>query len=347
MGKKREYVSLIYLRGIFILIIIFYHLGGNFGTILNKELEWCYEWGGHLGNTFFFMVSGFLITHGYSARISNGEISFVDYMIRRSVKIFPLYFLTNVFRLGLNIAIVGIHTLKFDELLRVIFMAASGWVTNITPYNDPTWFVCVLMICYIVYYFVGMIKGKNKDIYYGLVFLIVMYGRSISVLGMQIPFMRSGDGQGLYCFFLGVVLYEIITSSYKNLNRVLLYMSNFLSFLFLILAYNNGVSTMTNDVPMVISLFNAVLNKGLVRIVSVKPMVLLGKISMSLYFIHGPWIALYHMIQKVCILGECNLYVQYSIIVGVLLVISLVSYFYIEPVFEKWTRFIFKRNIDN
>ena len=119
-NTKKKYVALTSLKGIFILMIVFYHMGGNYGRIFGDVFQWCYDWGGYLGNTFFYMVSGFLIACGYQEKISNGDLSIVNYLMRRISKIFPLYIITNMFRLGLNIVGVGISTLKFDELLRSV-----------------------------------------------------------------------------------------------------------------------------------------------------------------------------------------------------------------------------------
>lgn len=342
MKEEKKYVALTSLKGLFIFMIVFYHMGGNFGRILGDISQWCYDWGGYLGNTFFYMVSGFLIACGYQERIANGDITIVNYMMRRISKIFPLYFITNMFRLGLNIVGMGISALKFDEFLRVISMTASGWVTNIVPYNDPSYFVCVLIVCYIFYYYVAMISGKNKNIYFLLLVFFVMYGRSLKVLNLNIPFMRSGVGNALCCFFLGVMLHELVISSYDNLKRTILFCGNILTALFIMLSSLNGISSTTSDVSMVFCflliptvILNGTMNKIVERICSVKPFIMLGKLSMSLYLVHGPWIALYNVLRCKLQLINLNLYVQYCIILLILFAISFVSHLWVEPYIEK------------
>ena len=350
MKEKENYLSLVSLRGLFILMIIVYHMGDNFGTIFDSALGWCYYWGGHLGNTFFFVVSGFLMTHGYSTKIVNGNLSFIDFFKRRIVKIFPLYVITNLLRLGISLAVTGLEALKFDELLRVLFMAASGWVANNTPYNNPTWFVCVLMLVYIVYFFLTLVKRKSKDVYFLLIFLLMMYGRSLYVMGLPYPFMRSGDGQGLYCFMIGVALYELVDSAYGRLKNTVLICGNVLSLGCCLLCLCNGIASVAADVPMVIAflliptiLLDAVLCKTIRKFFQARPFVFIGEISMSLFFIHGLWIALFKLIQSfVVVKNEC---VWYALVLTTLIAVSALSHNFLEPTTEKVFSKLFKRTI--
>jgi len=67
-------------RGIAIILVILFHL---------KLIYW-----GWLGVQLFFVLSGFLITHGL---IKNKSMNFKDHLkvfyIKRALRIFPLYFL--------------------------------------------------------------------------------------------------------------------------------------------------------------------------------------------------------------------------------------------------------------
>ena len=98
-GLKRDnFETLTGLRGIAILIVLFYHLGLNhflspFGIFLN----------GRLGVDIFFILSGFLITTSIlKEKINTGKILIKKFYIKRLIRILPLayVFLITVFILN-------------------------------------------------------------------------------------------------------------------------------------------------------------------------------------------------------------------------------------------------------
>ena len=60
-------------------------------------------YGGDFGNSMFFMLSGFLLSAGYRNRLSSGTVPFQDYMLRRLAKLYPLYLITNLAALMIDI----------------------------------------------------------------------------------------------------------------------------------------------------------------------------------------------------------------------------------------------------
>jgi peptidoglycan/LPS O-acetylase OafA/YrhL len=73
------------LRAISILGVIAFHCGATWPGILGGQ--------GHLGVALFFMVSGFLITTLLlREQVSTGAISLKKFYIRRTLRIFPLYY---------------------------------------------------------------------------------------------------------------------------------------------------------------------------------------------------------------------------------------------------------------
>lgn len=351
MSKKEHFTSLTSFRGLFIVMIVIYHLGNNFPQIGNGCLDWCYSWGGWLGNIFFFMASGFMISYGYTEKIEEGNISFALFLKRRIIKILPLYLITNLICLGISLITDGLDTLKFDELLSILLMTASGWITDITLYNVPTWFVCVLILIYIVYYFVAKVKHKNAELYYVLIAVMILYGRSLDVLRFQYPFMRRSDGQALYCFFIGVLLSEIISSRYVNLKKALLVCVNSLTAIFLFWGIKFGMSQTASDVPMVLAfliiptvLLDGIFSKIVITVMKCRPLVALGKISMALFFIHGLWIALFHIFLNRSIV--INAYLLYLVFWISLIIVSGLVHVFLEPVLENLFVKLFEKSVE-
>lgn len=58
---RRRIKSLDSLKGICIFLIVIYHTADGILRVENTAMDLIYKYGGDLGNTFFFMISGFLI----------------------------------------------------------------------------------------------------------------------------------------------------------------------------------------------------------------------------------------------------------------------------------------------
>ena len=95
------------------------------------------------------------------------------YMYKRIFKLYPLYFLSNLAMVLLLLIKGDINSLNIRKLFSTFLMVSNGWFSNDTPYNLSTWFLCVLLICYAIYYFVSKISARFPRLYLPLcVFLI-------------------------------------------------------------------------------------------------------------------------------------------------------------------------------
>lgn len=57
--------------------------------------------GGNLSVTFFFIVSGFLLSYSYGDRIVNGAVTSDKFFIKRVAKVYPLHLIGFVLSLPL------------------------------------------------------------------------------------------------------------------------------------------------------------------------------------------------------------------------------------------------------
>jgi len=92
---KQYYPQLDALRGLGIILVFFYHAyKPAFGSSLFMQfLNFCYE-NIYLSMDMFFALSAFIITHlAYAEIAANGNFSFKNFMTRRILRIWPLYFL--------------------------------------------------------------------------------------------------------------------------------------------------------------------------------------------------------------------------------------------------------------
>lgn len=79
--------------------------------------------------------------------------------------------------------------------------------------NNPTWYLSVLLICYIIYYFVLWLAKimKVTPIYFFV--MIMLLGLGINFYGIELPFLNWTAARGYIAFFWGVILCCILTKS--------------------------------------------------------------------------------------------------------------------------------------
>lgn len=84
------------LRGYAALMIIFSHMSQVTDTVVGKSIYDAIDilHLGYLGVDLFFVLSGFLITRILIKEKKNGEFSFRLFYLKRSLRIFPIYYLT-------------------------------------------------------------------------------------------------------------------------------------------------------------------------------------------------------------------------------------------------------------
>ncbi len=82
------------LRFFFALIVFLSHLKflHSHHMIKTLHLDWLMD--GHLGVAFFFILSGFILTHSYHRRLPEGKITTGEFLVARFARIYPLHLLT-------------------------------------------------------------------------------------------------------------------------------------------------------------------------------------------------------------------------------------------------------------
>lgn len=321
MTKQQQFPALTALKGFFILIIVLHNtslVDPLFDAIPGVAFITLY--GGALGNSMFFLLSGFLLAWGYRERIMAGRISLQDYLLRRLKKIYPLYLITNIVALLTAISRYGISALQLEKLAFTLLLQNGGGLGQGGPYNSPTWFVSALFVCYAAYYAVCRFAGTPTR-YRCLVALGIAWGYTLTVLKLELPFCYEGNGTGFMNFFLGCAMAELLPRMKKENHKWLrpAIMAALLESVYLLLRYgveiicgNSSTAFAFVICPMILYLAFA---EGLcTKVLQLKPFVYLGKISTSVYFWHLP---LYFVLQDLLAaggsLGE-KLYMGYLLV---------------------------------
>lgn len=160
----------------------------------------------------FFIISGFL-TYSYISRIKNNEVTFDKFYLKKYLRFYPHIIISIVVYLIVNY----LYKLKFGsyDFIKSInpldFLISSvgiqRWGMFKDPgYNNPLWYVSVLMVCYIVFYFVCYISKKfdiNESIMFLLVILIGLY---IVNQNINFLFLNTNIYRGYVAFFIGTLI---------------------------------------------------------------------------------------------------------------------------------------------
>ena len=295
MEQKGYYRALGSLKGLFILIIAFHNTLSEsplFSGIPGADflIRYC----GFMGNVMFFILSGFLISQNYKDRIQTHAIPVKDFLLRRLKKLYPMYLISNMASLLIEILRYGVSAINMEKVIFTILLQGGGGLGTHAPYNRPTWFLSALIVCYILYFGICYF-AKHRTYYISCITVGIILGYTLLTSELDLPFLSSSNGTAYLNFFLGCLLAEVYPMITKKQHRILqpLFLAVLPAVLYLMMSY--GVEIIAGDLricysfvmcPMILYL---ALVKGPCRsILQFKGFVALGKISSYIFFWHLP-----------------------------------------------------------
>ncbi len=150
-GRTTHFAILDGLRGVAAICVVLFHL-----TIKPAALLPIPAYGGFLNHAylavdFFFLLSGFVITHAYEQRLRSG-LNFSDFCCVRLVRLYPMFIA------GLVIGAVGAilqggpgHFSFLSFVQQALFIPHYRHNEFAFPYNLPAWslmFELIINLCY-------------------------------------------------------------------------------------------------------------------------------------------------------------------------------------------------------
>ena len=329
MGRKWYFDSY---RGIGACIICLYHFINTFGlqgcvgsrfygVLENIQII------GYLPVEFFFFSSGYFIFQFYYSKINSGEIDFLMFMKKRIKKIYPLFFVSTLIQIFLDIA-TGKSVTLFDAIINFLllgcgfFNANDSWRSDI---NGVTWFIVPLLFSYCIFYFISKYVKDEKH----FCFAVLALALSSTVLynwgGLNAPIFNAYILRGVMGFSIGI-FFKVLVDKYKDYIKwpiVILGVVLFSIYLWEADNYVYGAQqliTMTDliAVPSIIIFteyvfpFKKIMEIGILR--------WLGCISMEIYFFHWPMMTIMtFLIEKESITS-----LQYLFLLGLMIVIAII-----------------------
>ncbi|MBR4706913.1 MAG: acyltransferase [Pseudobutyrivibrio sp.] len=292
------------LRFLSMVLIVFNHTWGRFNYPYQDRLMFFYNIG-TIANYMFFMISGLLIAMFYKERIEKG-MTFNEFFFGRYLNIFPMYFMGVLCQILVILLYRAENTLTVKNLVLAFLMIPCGWTTEdiAAAYNVPTWFIAVLLLCYIIYYFIIKLSQKFPNVYFISLIIMVVWGMILLERSWNFPFNFRINGEGYANFFLGVLVCEVYNRS-KEL-KYEYFIDILLAVIFVIIAITSaihGIENVSGDLRWTLILLDvcilylAINNKILGRILSFKPLAWLGTLTMEMCFLHIPSAGAYQYVM--------------------------------------------------
>ena len=308
----------------------------------------------------FFVISGFLIAYSYKDRIKDMTLG---QFLKKRMK-FLYWSVAFSVVLGILDKYLFAHLLQrenkisFWKVLTSLTLTSTGYVENDLPYGATSWYIGVLIICYILFYFVRKMSKDNYSKYLGLSIVLVLLGAICIYKRYQSPLFYESNGRGYCCFFLGVLLCEVQKLAWLN-KKIIAYLGLMVLMVVTAFSYKYGIENTYGKFGLAIAVFVApmvvfiFLNIGWIKVVFGSWIFrVLGKITTALYLTHTSVMGIIYTLNKYYELGYKSNEPRYMFFnLGMTLLFAVVWYFVLErwliPIISKMTSKIMIINNEN
>ena len=312
----------------------------------------------------FFVLSGFLICMIYEEKFISRAITFVDFIVPKIIKIYPLMIVMAVVIYVLEnkgLSLFGeypLYSYKGEErytmfnLILNILGLQCGWIseTDDRAINGPSWFISILMVCYSLHYLVANYsKGPTRIPIY---VLLVIVGSVIYIHPLNVPLMYTNNGRGYYGYFIGVLMAEIFER--KKIDTIYLekfaipigIISTIVWSLSIYWAWDGPVDVTKWMILVFYPMFTYTIIYGrfFKWIWSRKIFVKLGKIAMEIFLCNVPTlVAIYYIKFYLSIDISLTNVPAWIVVILISLIVAGICYWLFEEIVGKYMLRMFKR----
>ncbi|WP_176247531.1 acyltransferase family protein [Mesorhizobium australicum] len=257
---------------------------------------------------FFFVLSGFVIAHAYSGRLSTGA-DFGRFMVLRVGRVFPLHLVMLILfilmetgkSLAPSLGAAGDAAFTgTNDILAIptnVILLHVGTHDQLT-WNTPAWSIAAEMVAYVAFGLAALLLGRF--LWMAAVAGAVLSGWSLWAFaphGMESTY-DFGDLRAIYGLSVGVLAYRLAVGgaarSYSRaavgqggVNPTLLEIAAiFLALGFVSYAYRTPAAFAAPFVFALVVLVFAAERGGVSAILRTRPFVAVGLVSFSIYMVH-------------------------------------------------------------
>lgn len=302
-SSSHHILSLQSMRFIFCTLIFIYHFFESTG-------KFHFYYGGDAGVTFFFILSGFVLSMGCGASIKNETFEYVQFLRKRLAKIYPLHLVTFTIALCMSFA-AGVKFNITKTILHVFMLQGFTLSEDMLRYGTGlSWFLGALFFCYLLFPFLyrQLIISRNR-VFKALLTIYILFALMIESCCNNTAidnFVYAFPPLRIIDFTLGIILYRLYIANIAiRIKQWICRQSAFmLSILDIIVV---SISALTfipySSLPSCIRLaplfwlpFSLLIywfaissnNKGTItKLLSQRALVFLGNISFEIYMLHG------------------------------------------------------------
>lgn len=210
---KEKFFNVEFLRFIFSLFIVYYHLFDTHLMGFYKDLYQNFTYNtrnGHICVEYFFIMAGFFLIYTF-----NKNLSFIDFVKRKFVRLWPI--VAFAFLFGIAGDVFNCFTFKFYPNVFALFLLEGIGITTTKSFLGLSWFISVLFFVSGFYFYI--FKNFKKTNYDFAIALMVLFGYTFVVhttngdLAERFTtynnFLCIGLIRGICGMGLGYFIYEI------------------------------------------------------------------------------------------------------------------------------------------
>lgn len=353
--ERVQLLQLTSLRFFAALAVVFSHLG--FLRVIDNPIKPVADTifhEGYCGVTFFFILSGFILSHTYQRLIQERAITPKKYILLRLARIYPLHFLT-----AAPFVLLLLYKQPPDFIPKILtnLTLLQAWIPTSAYYfslNAPSWSLSVELFFYSSFIFLATMRTRALVMFSLALFFLI----SITAILM----MSTGNGQWsqngaltishwtfyinpafrLLDFIVGILIYRLTFGAGKKIENAtrheVLSVALLLISMYVFSAYQfpEALRSQLLYLPlMTYVIYSFSSGSGAISQFLKRPtLVLLGEASFSLYMIHQPLIVNAYRLYTKTELGLSL--VSFSVLITIFCVLaSVFTYKWIErPVNE-------------
>jgi peptidoglycan/LPS O-acetylase OafA/YrhL len=328
-------------------VILFHWHGSNVDWIWNDTYFFS---NGYFAVDIFFILSGFVMSHAYGAKIQENKINLRSFALLRLGRLYPLIVVGTIVAI-LTRSLVHSHNMLHTNNLFINLFLFQGISKNAGVFIGAFWSIGIEFWVGLTLFY-GVIKYKAYFINFLIVLALLFYlygGKDSLFFGFDIGLINNEIRRGLLGIGLGIIAYQIY-STYKDITfqdyakriiKVVLY-ALFLWIMFYMIAPNKSSPNISSAffyiLAFIIILLGALL-KNQCKLFCARWQSWLGDVSYSAYVYHSvviwfaiPWIRTFNLDNiRALIVGGIFVLI-------VTLIVSHYSHKYIEKPTYKWFR---------
>jgi peptidoglycan/LPS O-acetylase OafA/YrhL len=334
----------------FLVVIFHYNIGGRIPS-LGVISGFGYE-----AVTFFFVLSGFILTY---VHVDDGKLNIgtSDFMMHRISRIGPAYFLGLLLAAPFFVAALKhgqVSVAQFVAALVFIPSAMQAWLPSLAIlWNIPAWSLSVELFLYAT--FVPLIRASRLDrggFLAAAYAMVCLFGLTKAlVAGNKPPSIDPEWWHNFVAYFplwhfpqfiFGIALGRLFVDG-GRLSEAwhgrLLWVSIFMTATAL---WWHATFPILSNSTILAPIFGAMIfaaagaNGLLTRLLSVRPLVLLGEASYATYIIHMPLWLWWDHIVRVAMKVELAPSVDFACYLIAVIAASLLTYFFLERPARRW-----------